>query len=376
MIDERLKKMAQTIIDYSLKIKPGEKVLIDSTKNCTDMLKYMIKLLDERGAVPFVCLEENDIKSILIKHGSKEQFEIMKDAKAALLSKVDVYINMMDSDNCFDMSDVPAEKSALYQKYYFKPINFEIIVPKLRWITVDYPSFTSAQQFGMSTEAYEDMFFKAINTDYEKLYKKMVPLKKILDNGKHVEINAEGTKLDFYITKCKSAICAGTINLPDGEIFIAPDLTSMNGYVRFNIPTRYHGNRFENVYLEFKNGKVINASANSNEKLLLQILDSNEGNRFVGEFAIGTNPNIQKATTNILFDEKILGSFHLALGNSHALSDNNNRASIHWDMVKMFTPEYGNGEIKIDNKSIMKDGKFVGKNLKEIENVGEKEYGK
>ena len=169
MIDERLKRMARTVVDYSLKIKPGEKVLIDSTKNCTDMLKYMIKLLDARGAIPLVCLEENDIKSILIKHGSKEQFEIMKEAKVALLNKVDVYINMMDSDNCFDMSDVPAEKRALYQKYYFKPINFEIIVPKLRWITVDYPSFTSAQQFGMSTEAYEDMFFKAVNTDYKTI---------------------------------------------------------------------------------------------------------------------------------------------------------------------------------------------------------------
>ena len=375
MIDERLKRMARTIIDYSLKIKLGERVLIDSTKNCTDMLKYMIKLLDDRGAIPLVCLEENDIKSILIKHGSREQFEIMKQARTALLNNVDVYINMMDSDNCFDMSDVPAEKRALYQKYYFKPINFEIIVPKLRWITVDYPSFTSAQQFGMSTEAYEDMFFKAVNTDYEKLYRKMVPLKRILDKGRHIEIQAEGTKLDFDVTKCKSAICSGTINLPDGEIFVAPDLTSMNGYVRFNIPTRYQGNRFENVYLEFKNGNVINASASTNERLLLQILDSNEGNRLVGEFAIGTNPNIQKPTSNILFDEKILGSFHLALGNSHDLSDNGNRASIHWDMVKMFTPEFGGGEIKIDGQSIMKDGKFVGQELKEIEDVGEYEYG-
>ena len=376
MIDERLKRMARTIVDYSLKIKPGEKVLIDSTKNCTDMLKYMIKLLDNRGAIPLICLEENDIKSILIKHGSKEQFEIMRDAKAALLSKVDVYINMMDSDNCFDMSDVPAEKRELYQKYYFKPINFEIIVPKLRWITVDYPSFTSAQQFGMSTEAYEDMFFKAINTNYELLYEKMLPLKRILDEGRHVEIQAEGTKLDFYITKCESAICSGTINLPDGEIFVAPDLTTMNGYVRFNMPTRYQGNKFENVYLEFKDGKVINAVSDTNQELLLKILDSSEGNRFVGEFAIGTNPNIKKITSNILFDEKILGSFHLALGNSHDLSDNGNRASIHWDMVKMLTPEYGGGEIKVDGKVIMKDGKFVSSELKEIEMVGENEYGK
>ena len=375
MIDQRLKIMAKTIIDYSLKIKPGERVLIDSTKNCTDMIKYMIELLDERRAIPLINLEENDIRSILVKHGSKEQFEIMKKSKAALLENVDVYINMMSSDNCFDMSDVPVEKRALYQKYYFKPINFEIIVPKLRWITVDYPSFTSAQQFGMSTEAYEKMFFKGVNTDYKKLHEKMVPLKKILDKGRHVEIEAEGTKLNFDITKCKSAICSGMINLPDGEIFIAPDLTSMNGYVRYNIATRYQGNRFENVYLEFKDGKVINASADTNEQILLKILDSDEGNKFVGEFAIGTNPNIQKPTSSILWDEKILGSFHMALGNSHDLSDNGNRASIHWDMVKLITPEYGGGEIKVDEKPIMKDGRFVGKELEEIQEVGENEYG-
>lgn len=376
MIDERLKSMARTIVDYSLKIKPGEKVLIESSKNCTEMLKYLIKLIYSREAIPLVCMEENDIKSTIIKYGSQQQFEIMKEARASLLNKVDVYINMMDSDNCFDMSDVPADKRALYQKYYFKPINFEIIVPKLRWITVDYPSFTSAQQFGMSTEAYEKMFFKAVNTNYEMLYEKMLPLKSILDKGRHVEIQAEGTKLDFDITKCKSAICAGTINLPDGEIFIAPDLTSMNGYVRFNIPTRYQGNRFENIYLEFKNGRVINASSSSNEKLLLQILDSNEGNHYIGEFAIGTNPNIKNITSNILFDEKILGSFHLALGNSHDLSDNGNRANIHWDMVKMFTKDYGGGVIKVDEKILMKDGKFVDPDLKEIENIGEYENGK
>lgn len=375
MIDQRLKIMAKTIVDYSLKIKPGERVLIDSTKNCTDMIKYMIELLDERGAIPLINLEENDIKSILIKHGSQQQFEIMKKSKEALLDNVDVYINMMNSDNCFDMSDVPVDKRALYQKYYFKPINFEIIVPKLRWITVDYPSFTSALQFGMSTEAYEKMFFKAMNTDYQKLYNKMIPLKRLLDKGKHVQITGDRTKLDFDIVKCKSAICSGTINLPDGEIFVAPDLTSMNGFVRFNIPTRYQGNRFENVYLEFKDGKVINASADTNEKTLLKILDSDEGNRFVGEFAIGTNPNIQKPTSSILFDEKILGSFHLALGNSHDLSDNGNRASIHWDMVKIITPEYGGGEIKVDDKLIMKNGRFVGKELEEIHEVGETEHG-
>lgn len=375
MIDERLKKMARTVLEYSLNIQPGERVLIDSTKNCSDMIKYMIEIISSRGAIPLVNLEENDIKSQLIRYGSEEQFKLMCKSKSALLENVDVYINMMSSDNCFDMSDVPSDKRALYQKYYFKPINFEIIVPKLRWITVDYPSVTSAIQFGMSTQAYEDMFFKAVNTDYKKLYEYMLPLKKVFDKGHSVKIRSKDANLDFGIRKCKSAICCGTINLPDGEIFIAPDIDTMEGFVRFNAPSRYQGSRFENTYLEFNNGKVIKAKSSNNERKLLEILDSMDGNRYVGEFALGTNPNITKLTSGILFDEKILGSFHIAMGNSHDLSDNGNKASIHWDMVHMLTKEFGGGQIYVDNELIMQDGHFVCEELKKIETVKEKDYG-
>lgn len=366
MMDQRLKQMAKTVINYSLNIQPGEKVLIDSTKNCSEMIKYMIKLIADRGAIPLVMLKETDIKRSLIINGCKEQFELMKTQEETILNKVDVYINMIDSDNCFDMSDIPSEKRALYQKYYFQPINFEIIVPKLRWITVDYPSISSAQQFGMSTDEYENYFFDAVNVDYEELGKKMQKLKELLDKGKHIQIESPNVNLSFNIDNLCSEVCSGKINLPDGEVFIAPIINSANGEIEFNVPSRYQGSSFEKIKLFFQDGRVVNYSSQTNYEKLAEILESDEGNKYIGEFAIGTNPNINRPRSNILFDEKMLGSFHIALGNSHSLSDNGNKASIHWDMVNVLTENYGGGRIILDDEVIQENGIFVHHDLKEL----------
>lgn len=366
MMDQRLKHMAKTVINYSLNIQPGEKVLIDSTKNCSEMIKYMIKLIADRGAIPLVMLKETDIKRSLIINGCKEQFELMKTQEETILNKVDVYINMIDSDNCFDMSDIPSEKRALYQKYYFQPINFEIIVPKLRWITVDYPSISSAQQFGMSTDEYENYFFDAVNVDYEDLGQKMQKLKELLDKGKHIQIESPNVNLSFNIDNLCSEVCSGKINLPDGEVFIAPTINSANGEIEFNVPSRYQGSSFEKTKLIFQDGRVVNYSSQTNYEKLTEILESDEGNKYIGEFAIGTNPNINRPRSNILFDEKMLGSFHIALGNSHSLSDNGNKASIHWDMVNVLTENYGGGRIILDDEVIQENGIFVHHDLKEL----------
>ena len=366
MIDARLVKMIDYIVDYSLEIKPGDKVLIETTKSCDSAVKYMIKKISSKGGIPLVILNETDIKRELVSNGSAEQFQIMKEHMETLLSKVDIYINMIDSDNCYDMSDVPYEKKQLYQSIYFRPINFDIIVPHKRWLTVDYPSISSAQQFGMSTEAYEEYFFKAMNTDYPALAENMIPLKEIFDKGSNVKIESPKVNLSFGIKHQTSAICAGKINLPDGELFIGPDLNTANGEILFNVPTRYQGNQYEELYLKFKDGKVVDCNSKNNSKKLEELLSSDPGNRQIGEFAVGTNPNISVPKSNILFDEKIFGSFHIALGNAHELSDNGSRAPIHWDIVNMLTPEYGGGKIYVDDEVIQEDGYFVPKKLEKL----------
>lgn len=366
MIDVRLTKMIDNIIDYSLNIQPGERVMIETSKNCSDAVKYLIKKISARSAIPFIYINETDIKRELIINGSSEQFIYMKKNMESMLENTDVYINMIDSDNCYDMSDVPDDKKALYQECYFKPIYFDIIVPKKRWITVDFPSVSSAQQFGMSTEAYEKYFFSAMNTNYFLLEKNMKPLKKLLDKGNTVTIKSPTADLCFSIQNQKSAICSGKINLPDGEIFIGPDLYSANGEITFNVPTRYQGNMYEELFLKFIDGKVTDYNSKTNMSKLTNLLESNLNNKYIGEFAIGTNPNIEVPRSNILFDEKIFGSFHIALGNAHDLSDNGSRAPIHWDIVNMLTPEYGGGCIYIDDILIQKDGWFIPSELEDL----------
>ena len=194
----------------------------------------------------------------------------------------------------------------------------------------------------------------------------MLPLKSILDNASHVKIKSPSIDLSFGIYNFLSEICSGKINIPDGEVFIAPELDSTNGFIQFNVPARYQGNAFSNIFLRFENGRIIECYSNSNNALFQQIIASDNGNRYIGEFAIGTNPSIVEPRSNILFDEKILGSFHIALGNSHSLSDNGNKATIHWDMVNMLTKKYGGGRIIIDDRLIQEDGIFVLSELQDL----------
>lgn len=366
MIDPRLKRMVDNVINRSLEIKPNQVVLIESSKNCSAAIKYMVELIAKKGAIPLIYFTESEIKRAIVENGTQEQFELMAKHDIARLKDVDVYINMVDSENSYDMSDVSQEKRNIYQQYYFKPINFGVIVPEKRWITVDYPSISAAQRAAMSTEEYEKYFFSAVNIDYDKLSRAMAPLKELLDKANKVKIESPTTNLIFELGKYQAEICDGKINIPDGEVFIAPLKESVNGHIKFNVPSRYQGTVFNNIELLFKDGQVIKAKADNNNEKLNQILDTDAGSRYVGEFAIGTNPNIKKPITNILFDEKILGSIHFALGHSHKLSDNGNESAIHWDIVKLLTKEHGGGKIYLDDTLLQENGVFIPEELQQL----------
>lgn len=366
MLDERMKKMANIIIDYSLNIQRGERVLIESSKNCIEMLKYMIEQISKKGAIPIVQLNESSIRASIISNGTQEQFEIMAKTQKFLLENIDVYINMLDSDNSYDIKSIPQNKRELYQKYYFKPINFGVIVPKKRWITVEYPSINSAIRFGMGTSEFEEYFFNAINIDYESLSQAMKPLKILLENTERIYLKSGYVDLHLLNGGHGAVVCDGKINFPDGEVFMAPKINSAQGRIKFNVPAKYMGNIFNDLELYFENGEVVKATTSSDQKKLDHILSIDEGCRKIGEFALGTNSKIRIPTGNIIFDEKICGSFHIALGASHHLSSNSNISSIHWDIVNMMTPEYGGGEIYFDNILIQKDGEFIMDELKDL----------
>ena len=271
---------------------------------------------------------------------------------------MDCYIGVRGADNITELSDVPAENMAVYDKYYNTPVHHEVRVAKTRWVVLRYPNDAMAQLSGTSTEAFEDFYFDVCTLDYRKMGKAMESLVEYMQRTDRVRITAHGTDLTFSIKDIPVVPCSGESNIPDGEVFTAPVRDSVNGTIRYNAASSYQGFVFENVTLTFENGKIVKAEANDTERIN-GIFDMDEGARYVGEFAIGVNPYILHPMKDILFDEKIQGSIHFTPGSCYDDAWNGNVSAIHWDLVLIQRPEYGGGEIYFDDVLIRKDGRFV-----------------
>jgi aminopeptidase len=272
------------------------------------------------------------------------------------------YIGVRGAFNSFENGDVPGENLSVYAKHYSHPIHHEIRVGKTKWVVLRYPTPSMAQSAGMSSSAFEDFYFKVCNLDYGKMERAMTPLKELMERTDRVRIIADGTDISFSIKGIGAKKCSGHMNIPDGEIYTAPVKTSVNGVITYNTPSVHDGLSYSGVRLEFKDGRIVRSDANHADKLET-VLNTDEGARYVGEFALGVNPYITKPMGDILFDEKISGSIHFTPGASYQDAWNGNESAVHWDLVQIQTPEYGGGEIWFDGKLIRKDGRFVMKDL-------------
>ena len=283
----------------------------------------------------------------------------------ARMKDMDVYIGIRGNSNSATLTGINTEKIAMYNKYYTAPIHLEERAKNTKWCILRYPNNSMAQMSNMSLEEFEDFYFNVCTLDYEKMSKAMDNLVDLMNKTKNVHIIGQDTDLKFSIEGIPAEKYMGTFNIPDGEVATAPVKTSVNGYITYNTETRYNGILFNNIRFEFENGKIVKATANKTKELN-GILDTDEGARYIGEFALGLNPYVEKAIGDTLFDEKIKGSFHFTPGDALEESDNGNRSAIHWDIVNIQTPEYGGGEIYFDDVLIRKDGRFV---LKELESL-------
>jgi aminopeptidase len=273
---------------------------------------------------------------------------------------VQAYIGLRGARNINEMADVPAEKLGLYNTHFLRPVHFDQRVKHTKWCVLRMPGPSMAQQAGMSTEGFEDFYFDVCNIDYARLSKALKPLVDRMEQARQVQITGPDTDLRFSIEGIPVVPCAGTMNIPDGEVFTCPVRDSVQGYVHFNTPTVYQGSSFDGIRLEFKDGQVVNATCSGGDvKKLNEILDSDEGARYIGEWSIGCNPRILNPMRDILFDEKIAGSFHLTPGNAYDEADNGNRSKVHWDLVQIQRPEYGGGTILFDGEPIRIDGRFI-----------------
>ncbi len=365
MHDSRLEKLADVLTTHSTKVQPGEYVLIEGFDIPEEMIIALIRTVREAGGVPLVEIKQNRIQRELLRNADEEGLKLIGEYEGYRMKQVQAYIGIRGSQNIAEMSDVPTEGMRAYEKHWLTPVHFDIRVSKTKWVVLRWPSPSMAQSAKMSTEAFEDFYFDVCTLDYSHMEKAISPLKAMMEGTDEVHIVGPETDLKFSIKDIPVIPCTGERNIPDGECFTAPVRESVNGVIHFNTPTLYQGTVFNDICLHFENGKIVNASANNSEKLN-DILDTDPGARYIGEFAIGFNPYINNPMLDILFDEKIAGSFHFTPGQAYEDADNGVRSSVHWDMVMIQTPEYGGGEISFDGTLIRKDGRFV---LPELEGL-------
>ena len=310
MKDIRYEELANRLLTYSIKIQKGENILIEIIgEQGIPLAKELIKKAEELGARPYFNIINYEVLREFLKNADEEQIKMYAKHDKARMEDMDAYIGIRATENDAELNGISKEVMELYNKYYTIPVHFEQRVKHTKWCILRYPNKSMAQKSKMSTEEFEGFFFRVCNLDYEKMSKAMGKLKELMNKTHKVHIIGKGTDLSFSIKGIPAEKYAGTFNIPDGEVATAPVKNSVNGYITYNTETNYNGIVFHNVKFEFKDGKIIKATADK-EKELNEILDTDEGARYIGEFAIGINPYIEKPIGDTLFDEKIKGSFH------------------------------------------------------------------
>lgn len=363
MHDERFDKLAKVLVEYSIRLKRNETVLIEAFDIPDEMTVALIRAARKAGGVPFAQVYHARINRALALEASDRQLNLAASHELARMKKMNAYIAVRGSHNVTELADVPPDKMQLIGRK-MRRVQDER-VKRTKWVVLRWPTPSMAQLAGMSTEAFEDFYFDVCTLDYRKLLPGMKALKTLMEKTDRVQIRGPHTDLSFSIKGIPAVICGGDRNIPDGEVFTAPVKDSVEGHVTFNAPTIYQGIGFDGIRLEFENGKVIGATGNETKKLN-KILDSDPGARYIGEFSLGFNPRVFQPMRDILFDEKIAGSFHFTPGQAYEEADNGNRSQVHWDMVSVQRSDYGGGEIYFDGKLIRKNGKFLPKQLRTL----------
>ena len=363
MHDARFDKLAKILVEYSVRLKRNETVLIEGFDIPDEMIAAVIRAARNAGGVPFAQLYHGRVNRALALEASDRQLDIMAGHELARMKKMNAYIAMRGSYNITEFADIPPDKMQLIGKK-MRPVQDQR-VKRTKWVVLRWPTPSMAQLAGMSTEAFEDFFFEVCTLDYRKLQPGMKALKRLMEQTDRVQIKGPETDLNFSIKGIPAVICGGDRNIPDGEVFTAPVKDSVEGQLTFNAPSIYQGTAFDGIQLNFKRGRIVEAKSNETAKLN-KILDSDPGARYIGEFSLGFNPRVFEPMRDILFDEKIAGSVHFTPGQAYDEADNGNRSQVHWDMVSIQRRDYGGGEIYFDGKLIRKNGEFLPKQLRSL----------
>jgi len=360
MIDPRVTQLANVLCNHSTALTPEDNVLVYACDIPDEAAAEVVRVAQTSGAKVVVRMESNIIKRQLLKGMTVPNAQLIADVEKHEMEQMTAYIALRGSNNYAEMSDVPEANQSIWTKEFMQPVHFGVRIPKTKWVALVWPTSSMAQQASMSTAAFEDFYFRVCTLDYKRMQKASEPLVELIAKTEKVELKGPGTDLTFSIAGIGAVSCHGERNIPDGECYTAPVRESMQGVVTYNCVSLNQGVEFKNIKLTVKDGKIVEADAGVNSAKLNEILDTDEGARYFGEWSFGYNPHILHPMKNTLFDEKIAGSFHLTPGAAYpGIADNGNRSAVHWDIVNIQRPDYGGGEIWFDGKLIRKDGLFA-----------------
>ncbi|MDD3594372.1 MAG: aminopeptidase [Candidatus Gastranaerophilales bacterium] len=359
-------KYAKVLVEYSTSIKKDDKVIIRAEAQAQPLIKAVYEEVLKKGAHPILRVSLDEINNSYYKYASDEQLDYIDDFVKMEYEKSDALIAISAPYNVKALSRVSAEKQARRSKAT-KGLSVKMLNRaangELNWVICNFPTNARAQEAKMSLEEYKEFLInscylndKSPVEQWKAMDKKQTQIAEILNTKSKIRITGEKTDVEFSVKDRKWISCAGKNNFPDGEIFTSPVEDSANGEIYFDFPAIYRGNEVNGIYIKLKDGKVIEAKAEKNEPFLLKMLSQDEGASFVGEVAIGTNNMIQDITGDILFDEKIGGSIHIAFGASYPETGGKNESGLHWDIIKNMK---NNGKIYADDELIYKNGKFL-----------------
>lgn len=364
-MENKIKILAKTIVEHSIKVEKDENVKITcESMEPIGLVKEIVKLINEKGANVDVSFFDPGVKALVNKNTSSKKLELLKELEEFEVTKFDSFIrifcNQGDYIDSIIPDDVTKKIGEALSKYR------DIRVNEKKWVLLNYPSKIDSQKAKMSFDDFYDFSFNAMCYDYEKMERDLKPLKELMEKTDKVRLTGPGTDITFSIKDIPVIPCTGEANIPDGECYTAPIKDSVNGVIKYNTPSPYRGSVYTGVTLEFKDGKIVNATCDNDNESLNKIFDTDEGAKYVGEFSIGVNPMIRYPMGDILFDEKIIGSIHFTPGACYKDAYNGNSSAIHWDMVLIQREDFGGGNIYFDDVLVRENGVFVLEALKHL----------
>lgn len=370
MNDPRIDQLAAVLMSHSTALNPGDFFQINAAFAARPLVDAILKRAVTMGVFPVINWQDEELSRLQYdilnpEDPNTERFLTRrKEWEFFRWQDLAANITIRAPENDQELNLVSPERIQMGARIN-RPVS-DMIINERRWVLFNYPTRAGAQKAGMSYSDFFDFVVNVSLVDYDRLQQAEEKLAQRMDRSSRVRILAPGTDLTFSKKDIPSVCCYGRRNVPDGEVYTAPVRDSVQGVITYNVPSNYFGHTFQQIRLEFKDGRVSKASCDGDNALLNKVLTTDDGASFIGEFSFGVNPQIREPIGNTLFDEKICGSMHFTPGNAYTKADNGNRSAIHWDLIQIQRPEHGGGEIWLDGELVRKDGLFVTEDLLDL----------